>query len=155
MHGQVSPGPRVSTICAVPAGELRYIFIQPDLTKKVPAQAFPSAKSASPLAKVFSAKRSLREDRSASESSRKKGTSSRRTGISLQSAEATSSSVSAKLSDNRARYQSAPPQLFHPSVVSLTLLYISRMLKKVLRVTLNEVKGLMYLKRRDSSLRSE
>ena len=41
------------------------------------------------------------------------------------------------------------------SVVSLTLLYISRMLKKVLRVTLNEVKGLMYLKRRDSSLRSE
>ena len=37
------------------------------------------------------------------------------------------------------------------SVVSLTLLYISRMLKKVLRVTLNEVKGLMYLKRRDSS----
>ena len=42
-----------------------------------------------------------------------------------------------------------------PSVVSLTLLYISRMLKKVLRVTLNEVKGLMYLKRRDSSLRSE
>ena len=32
------------------------------------------------------------------------------------------------------------------SVVSLTLLYISRMLKKVLRVTLNEVKGLMYLK---------
>ena len=57
------------------------------------------------------------------------------------------------------------------SVVSLTLLYISRILKKVLRVTLNpshpvilssakdlrvnSVKGLMYLKRRDSSLRSE
>ena len=34
------------------------------------------------------------------------------------------------------------------SVVSLTLLYLSN-------VTLNEVKGLMYLERRDSSLRSE
>ena len=38
------------------------------------------------------------------------------------------------------------------SVVRPTLLYISRMLKEIfLRVTLNEVKGLMYLKRRDSS----
>ena len=34
------------------------------------------------------------------------------------------------------------------SVASLTLLYLSN-------VTLNEVKGLMYLERRDSSLRSE
>ena len=42
------------------------------------------------------------------------------------------------------------------SVVRPTLLYISKLLKKVfLRVTLNKVKGLMYLKRRDSSLRSE
>ena len=39
-------------------------------------------------------------------------------------------------------------------MVRPTLLYISKMLKKVfLRVTLNEVKGLMYLKTRDSSLR--
>jgi len=45
---------------------------------------------------------------------------------------------------------------YHTSVVRTTLLYISKMLKKVfLRVTLNKVKGLMHLKRRDSSLRSE
>jgi hypothetical protein len=44
----------------------------------------------------------------------------------------------------------------HARVVRPTLHYTSKMLKKVfLRVTLNEVKGLMYLKRRDSSLRSE
>ena len=47
-------------------------------------------------------------------------------------------------------------QLWNASVVRPTLFYISKMLKKgFLRVTLNEVKGLMYLKRRDSSLRSE
>jgi hypothetical protein len=46
--------------------------------------------------------------------------------------------------------------MLQPSVVRPTLLYINKMLKEVfLRVTLNEVKGLMYLKKRDSSLRSE
>jgi hypothetical protein len=81
------------------------------------------------------------------------------------------SRFSMKLSDRLRFLDLCPVGLISTSVVFLRLLYISKTLKTGLRVTLNpstvimlnevkhlrvdSVKGLMYLKRRDSSLRSE